>query len=225
MRVWLPKVRRQFLEGFKGVAYSQCRVVTLTAPGSADLPDRAAIDAWNLDAAKRRHHFEVLLRRECSGAPLSFFWVGELQRRGAIHYHGIVRGVAFLDQGRVRELAVRAGFGRIAEVQGVREAAGAAGAWQYFSKYLFKSLRDWPYRSQVVTCSRDWSVVRRIRKPGAKVVPSPWALLPESAWWADEGRRIAMATLGAEDPEPVPSWVTEIERDPESQMGLDESTG
>ena len=80
------------------------------------------------------------------------------------------------------------------------------GIWNYFSKYLFRSIKDWPYRSQVVTCSRDWSVVRRVRKPLAKS-PSPWAMLPESAWWLDEGRRVAVAALGADPPEVEPEWL------------------
>jgi hypothetical protein len=126
--------------------------VTLTAPGGAAhrLPDgrRCActppggidLAAWNAGAGKRWNEFVKALRREYG--ELEYFKAAEVQRRGALHFHVLIRaprgaGVLVVSQRRVRELAMAYGFGHAVDVQPVQPSHAG-----YVAKYVAKSADD-----------------------------------------------------------------------------------
>jgi hypothetical protein len=168
-----------------GVTY----LLTLTAPGTAPhrygphgrwcpcTPDYGLdLAEWNGHAARNWNKLVTDLRRGEIG-PLSYFRAVEIQKRGAIHFHVLVRvsRPVTLSMRSLRRLAVHHGFGHsvdLAPLGGSRARAGAAG---YVSKYVSKSVDDRrrvPYAHPVTgargagrwrtwTASRCWGVTMR----------------------------------------------------------------
>jgi hypothetical protein len=135
---------------------------TLTAPGG-DLD----CEVWNVDAGRRWHRFRDAVSDLAGSAARpsadssqarrrspAFWKVGEFQKRGAIHFHGLFRGLPFLPIEVVRAAAVRAGFGPRLEWHAPSNAAGLG---RYYSKYVLKGVEQWPRGHRVVTHSRDWA--------------------------------------------------------------------
>src|SRR4029077_14808789 len=94
-RYWLRGYERRFYAGLADVDLGLCKVLTLTAPGSDVLSNPAAIAKWNLGSTSKRNRFEQYFTR-LVGSLVSFYWVAELQLRGAIHFHGVARGVRWV---------------------------------------------------------------------------------------------------------------------------------
>lgn len=101
-----------------------------TPEGGVDLA------AWNASHSRRWNHFRTLLRRELS-PDAEYFRGVEVQQRGALHDHSMLWSPVALRVSRVRELAVRAGFGHSVDLVECRP--GSKKAAYYVSKYVTKS--------------------------------------------------------------------------------------
>ncbi len=157
---WKRREVARFLAGL--VEDETFTMLTLTAPGG-DLD----CEAWNADASRRWHRFRgavsdlaetAAVRRTRSIPPArrspAFWKVGEFQQRGAVHFHGLFRGLPFIPIELVRAAAVRAGFGPRLEWHAPHNLAGLG---RYYSKYVLKDVEQWPRGYRVVTYSRDWA--------------------------------------------------------------------
>jgi hypothetical protein len=116
------------------------------------------VEQWNKGAPKRWDRLMMALRKRFKGADLQFWKVGELQERGLIHYHIILKGLGVLPQPVLKELAVRVGFGPVCWVERPREVRGGIrGLLGYYGKYLTKGVRAWDVKGQhVITHSQRW---------------------------------------------------------------------
>jgi len=187
--------------------------VTLTAPGQDVLPfDRTlcnhsagvkcsgeigclveadALAIWHAGLALRWSHFMTDLR-DVLKVDVQFFKTWELQRRGALHAHAMLRVVGIVTDRRfraaVRMLSKRYGFGPELDVQQVdlscsREVAKRAG---YCAKYASKSadqlatVRRLDVTTGEVLCGgfRAWSSSRRWGETmcGVKARRRAWAV-------------------------------------------------
>lgn len=136
--------------------------VTLTAPSWRPhfLPDGSAcrctgggcegLAEWNADAGRRWNRFVRDLKRHLGTNDLAYFKATEIQRRGAIHYHFLLRrddGLPLaIRKGDVRRLAMKHGFGHSVDVQRVEP-----GHASYVAKYASKAAgerADVPWRGQ-----------------------------------------------------------------------------
>jgi hypothetical protein len=153
---WCRRVKAVLLSGLRAPGIDgESAFITVTAPGRAGgLVDEETIEAWNEGAARRWNHLRTIFRQHYPAA--EFFRVAELQGRGAIHYHVLVRGVPLLTREMLSAWAVRAGFGYVCDVRALRHAGGAAA---YLTKYLTKDVEEWPPGRRVWSCSARWRVV------------------------------------------------------------------
>jgi hypothetical protein len=167
---WKRRELARFLAGLVGGGVYT--MFTLTAPGG-DLD----CDEWNADAARRWNGFRIAITRLAESAAVRrtrslpsarrsppFWKVGEFQQRGALHFHGLFRGLPFVHVELVRASAVRAGFGPRLEWHAPHNLAGLG---RYYSKYVLKDVEQWPRGHRVVTCSRDWAVGWKGRSGGS----------------------------------------------------------
>lgn len=180
---WRPKVLAGLHAGL-GDDEHQYLAVLLTAPGDAGV-------AWNDTASERWHHFVTILRRRFPAADLQYWRVAELQTRGAVHFHFILRGLRYLpikdsDRGPgLRTLARRAGFGSFVGVKRPRDYPGSVrSAGYYFGKYLLKHYDHRIGITKLVTMSYRWRTawVRPAKTSGggwlfAGPVSASWDLL------------------------------------------------
>lgn len=160
---WKPYVQAVFASGWgkrgkdtlRTVDYSRDRFVLLTAPGDAGAD-------WNDGASKRWTVFYEHLRRRMPGrvaAQLAYFKVGELQERGAVHYHAYLRGIGFLPVATLRECALAAGFGPFVGIKRIEaRKGGLKGALAYLAKYLLKAtgVEAWGLKQHVMTHCHGW---------------------------------------------------------------------
>jgi hypothetical protein len=187
------------MAGVDGANPRELKAFTLTAPGTAELvamwqaeggnadelPEdtwvATAMAWWNDGAAQRWTEFLRRMRRDVS-ARLEAWKVGELQVRGAIHYHGLFRGARFIPMETMRANAVAAGFGWRIGLERVREERGGSRALLgYFTGYLLKAVGEWTRRAYVITMTHGWRVVWRPRRKN----PSPlnaWEFVSEREW-------------------------------------------
>ena len=136
--------------------------LTLTAPSWREhfLPDGSAckctgggcvdLDAWNATAGARFNRLMQDLRRHWE-LPAQYFKAAEVQRRGALHFHLLVRaGLPLaLHKGVLRRLAIKHGFGHEVDVQAAQPSHAA-----YVAKYVSKASderRDVPWRGHART--------------------------------------------------------------------------
>lgn len=163
---WARYAKASMLSGLKmSNADERVLFVTVTAPGQADGLDSAeAIAIWNGGASKRWNHLIELVRQAfpADRKEIQFFRVGELQVRGAIHYHLALRGVRWLPKELLQRLAVQAGFGYIVDVRPLRNIGGGV---MYFAKYFLKDADKWPSGRRVWSCSAQWRVKWSPRSP------------------------------------------------------------
>jgi hypothetical protein len=165
--------------------------VTLTAPGSrrhrrpdgqwcpCTPRDDADLGAWNATLGRRWTEFVQALSREL-GADLvtyddagkrhrefglAYFAAREVQRRGALHLHVLVRRrdgrPAALTVSQLRALAVAYGFGHAVDVQRLDPDRHVG----YVAKYVSKSASD---RRRVPWTAQQWA-----RIPGEIVAKTP----------------------------------------------------
>lgn len=156
-RLWRPEVEARFRAGWD-VPGTRYRLLTLTGPRfkhtaeQEDWNNFKVGPAWNRLRSSLSYH-----------GSFDYFRVSEMQRRGAIHLHVLVRGLE-LSSDKIGELAKRAGFGFI-EVSDWDEE-GVEEAWEYVSKYLFDPAIQRPYYA-----SRGWETFSD-DLPGASARPS-----------------------------------------------------
>lgn len=169
--IWAKLRRADFYSGLAGVGMERLRVMFVTAPGG-----ELDCEAWNEGASGRWHHLFTLMRQHFASAELEFWKVGELQRRGAIHYHVVVRSRVpiYISHGLLQRLAMMAGFGQVCGVEGVRPYAQPVRViLAYLGKYLTKACEAWPKGMHVVTKSYGWRLVwedRRLAKTPGRCV-------------------------------------------------------
>lgn len=136
-------------------------MLTLTAPGTRAhrLPDGSPcpctpaggvhLAAWNASHSRRWNHFRTVLRQ---GVPeVQFFRGVEVQNRGALHDHALVWSPVALSTVRLRDLALRAGFGHAVDLAPIEP--GSRKCAYYVSKYVTKATdsRDLvPWLAEVV---------------------------------------------------------------------------
>lgn len=182
--------------------------VLLTAPGADQLPDYWAIQEWNAGASKRWHHFMTLLRREWPTRDVQFWRVAELQERGAIHFHFVVRGLRRrqLSKRRLRRLAVQAGFGPIVGVARPQDyPGGVRSAGYYFAKYLLKAYPGNLPVKRMVTMSQGWKLSWvKHERPAS---PRPWIYRRAGQHqWGDVVWTATPPRPSPPDSSPAPSW-------------------
>lgn len=160
--------------------------LTLTAPGSDVLPwDRSkcrhsrgvacsgsigcvveslALALWHDGVGQRWSWFVTELRR-LSGVDVQFFKTWELQKRGALHLHSMMRPDGVISDRRfracIRLAASRYGFGGQVDVQvfSLSDTLQAARKAGYVAKYASKSADDLP---TVARCDRATGEIRSV---------------------------------------------------------------
>jgi hypothetical protein len=124
-------------------------VLLLTAPGDAP------VARFNRNASYYWNRFWTSAQRWYPG--LSYWKVAELQQRGHVHFHVILRGRSFIAVEQLRTLAVRSGFGAWVGIRRPTDyPGGARGAAWYLSKYLLKDYNRFAGLPTFVTMSRSW---------------------------------------------------------------------
>lgn len=156
------RVGRLFVSGWNDNPAKRLYFVTLTAPSevgghtmpSGDICPCTPVDGinlahWHADVGQRWSWFMTALRREIGEA--EYCKATEVQARGAIHFHALMRTKAHLTEGLVRSLAIAHGFGHEVDVKGVEAAQSAQGFAWYCAKYASKAADD---RHEVDTLDR-----------------------------------------------------------------------
>jgi len=140
-------------------------VLLLTAPGNV------TARSFNSLASFYWNRFWTSAARYWPG--LDYWKVAELQQRGHIHFHVIVRGIDFIDIEKFRRLAVRSGFGSFVGVARPSDyPGGVKGAAGYLSKYLLKDYQRNTDGPRFVTMSRGWPTLWR--EPVKRASRSSW---------------------------------------------------
>ena len=104
--------------------------------------------------ARWRKNWPKLLRRmKRAAATVAYLQIPEQHRNGAYHVHLLT--TADVSERWLKDNAASCGFGYIADIEPIRDAAKAA--W-YVSKYLTKDshLLKWPRYFRRVNMSRNW---------------------------------------------------------------------
>lgn len=173
--------RRAFIKRLRlGLAVQgsgeQPKFLTLTsAPGERPYESRERL-------ARRFAELRRRLGRAFPGSECEYGGVVETTRRGAVHFHVVLRGVPFMPSGPGSpwsRLAERCGFGPVVDIRRARSGLG-----RYLSKdlggYLSKDLSSgiFPPHFRRVRFSREWAPgwVLRGRRPRQPGEPSEWVL-------------------------------------------------
>lgn len=218
------RVRRVFDSGWTDSPADRMQLLTLTAPGSdvhylpsgeaceCTPPGGVVLGQWNASAGARWNDFITDVRRSIPGCEsLQYCKAAECQQRGALHFHAMVRSRVNLLKHRrkLRQLAIRHGFGHAVDVQAVSMGEGMrSSAASYCAKYVSKACDDrdampWmdadgelivgqgKYRTW--TCSRAWgSTMRQLRREQRE-----WAAMCAAV---REAQRTGWAAGGVERP-------------------------
>jgi len=178
---WRPKVMAKLHSGLGGDP-DRYLALLLTAPGDVNR------HYFNAHASHYWHRFWTSANRWFPG--LAYWKVAELQERGHVHFHAILRGRAFVDIEQLKVLAIRSGFGEWVSIKRCSDyPATTKGAAGYFGKYLLKDYlrfygepnlvsmsRTWPtnWRQPVKTPSTDrWITEWQLRQLRATAIPVP----------------------------------------------------
>lgn len=152
---WIRHGHLLIVSGFEPfAAVGDFRALTLTAPGMDLIRSSDDLVAWNRSHGRRLHSFLVMIRRLAPS--VEFVRILELQARGAIHSHWIMRGASHLTKRQVRRCAVAAGFGSQLDWSAVRTMEGLA---RYLVGYMMKSRDVFPSGTRVLVRSRGWTVI------------------------------------------------------------------
>lgn len=164
--------------------------------------DGVHLAEWNGQCSARWNRFIEQLRRE-TGIKLQYFRAAEVQQRGALHFHVLIRlprgrGAA-LSVKQVRRLAMDYGFGHSVDLAVVNDERAAG----YVAKYVVKacadrSLMPWVHRRTAEVTNghgryRCWTASRQWGTTMAEVRAA------QAAWWAD-----GAGAQAAQPPEPGP---------------------
>jgi len=128
------------------------REMCLTAPGFDQLRSVDQLVEWNRSHGERVNRFLKDARR--LAPDLAFVRVLELQKRGAIHSHWIVRGADHLAKRQIVKLALAAGFGPKVSWSKVRTMEGLQ---RYLVGYMMKSRDVFPAGTRVIVASQNWA--------------------------------------------------------------------
>jgi hypothetical protein len=177
-----------------------CEVCPCTPDGGVHLGE------WNGNCSARWNRFIEQLRRE-TGLQLQYFRGAEVQRRGALHFHVMVRlprsRGAVLSVAQIRRIAMAYGFGHEVSLDPITDHKAAG----YVAKYVSKSCADrvrmpWVHRRtgevtngygryRTWTSSREWGQsMKQVRAE-------------QAAWWAEragEAPPAQQAPTGPHDP-------------------------
>jgi len=165
---WIRHGHLVILSGFDPwSAVGDFRALTLTAPGMDRIGSADELIAWNRSHGRRLNSFLKMLRR--LAPDVQFVRVLELQERGAIHSHWIMRGASHLSKRQVRRCAIAAGFGSQLDWSAVRTMEGLA---RYLVGYLMKSRDVFPSGTRVLVCSQGWTVNQPGEAESAPTVPA-----------------------------------------------------
>lgn len=199
---WKPYVQAKF---FRGASRGErpLRVFALTAPGKLDgvewWKDERAAAAWNLSVNDRFAAFFDELRRVFKSAAIDYWKVIEYQKRGLVHFHGVIAGLSWIEFDLLRRLAVKHGFGPRVEFH--EPHGGLKRLCAYFTKYVLKNATDAapataPLRLHVVTSTHGWAPEWSSKRE--RTGPARWMWVPESAWWWAYGRAEFIASMGGD---------------------------
>lgn len=148
--LWAGDTRKRLLVNVEAYG-GDVALVTVTAPGTEQLPDTAAMRRWNASAPVRwrsLHRAAAQIARRRHGAFTLLTWTWEYQRRGALHKHLIVgvatareRAAAQTYVNALSDLRTQYGFGFVdrGKAHGGRrslELIPATRAARYVAKYL-----------------------------------------------------------------------------------------
>lgn len=189
-KTYRRRVRRVAISGTTRLPGDTVIMLTLTAPGDklhgtpsgevcACTPEGGVhLPSWNATASARWNRFCQDLRR-LWGIHVQYFKATEVQRRGAIHYHVLIRFPAargtVIHLPTIRRLAIEHGFGHSVDIAQVVDDAAAG----YVAKYASKAVdqrADLPWvnhdgevvkgqaRYRVWTASRRWGLTMRMVK-------------------------------------------------------------
>jgi hypothetical protein len=195
-----------------------CRSCPCTPAGGVNL------GKWNGECAARFNRFMQDLRRMLR-LQVQYFKGAEVQQRGALHFHVLVRLPASIgckvNRSALRALAMHHGFGHSIDVQAVDDHRAAG----YVAKYVSKSCTErdempWVHRRtgevvrghgryRVWTASRRWGVTMGEVRAA------------QAAWWAQGG---PTGATGAAPQGPAPT-APKAPLDPSSQSYTTASQG
>lgn len=158
---WRPRVLAKLHSGLQEDP-ERYLVLLLTAPGNVNR------FYFNSHASHYWHRFWTSANRWWPG--LQYWKVAELQQRGHVHFHVIVRGRTFIDVEQLRTLAVRSGFGTWVGIRRpIDYEARTKGAAGYLGKYLLKDYLRFAGEPNLVSMSRGWPLRWKepVRTPSA----------------------------------------------------------
>jgi hypothetical protein len=158
------------------------------------------LGVWNADCSKRLNRLIEDLRR-MTGVPVQYFRAAEVQDRGALHFHLILRmpksrGLVMTTKA-LRELALKHGFGHEAKLDPVDNGRAAS----YVAKYVSKACAErasmpWVDRRTGEVCPgngryRVWTSSRKwgLTMAGLRA--------EQAAWWATKQALAAGDPAGA----------------------------
>lgn len=99
-----------------GDILAECDMCPCTVAGGVSLP------AWNAVSGRRFNHFMTRLRQEYGDVQYSRG--AEVQDRGALHFHLMIRCTALLAVADVRRIAIECGFGHSVDLDCLKPIAG-----------------------------------------------------------------------------------------------------
>jgi hypothetical protein len=147
------RVGRIFVSGWTDNPLERLYFVTLTAPSeigghtmpSGDVCPCTPVEGinlaeWHANVGQRWSWFMTALRRVVGEA--QYCKATEVQDRGAVHFHALVRTEGQLSERVVRELAIGYGFGHAVDVQLLTGCKGAQKIAWYCAKYASKAADD-----------------------------------------------------------------------------------
>jgi hypothetical protein len=169
-RAYVRRARKKILKGLGGGKWHQ--EWTITAPGFCEAGCvsfkegrmgeerhtsgcRDACEVWNDGASGRFNRLMERVKRFFPGAKFEYIKAGELQERGAIHYHVALLGLPYFPEELRRRLLVESGFGRLDKIK--HRPTFQWVCW-YLTKYFTKSVgpTSWRRKERVLTNSKDW---------------------------------------------------------------------
>jgi len=193
---WLARVHAGVQSSALHGRPHELKFLTVTAPGvftsALGAADDSAIERWNGTSARCWRRLVALLRGVFPLERIEYVRVSEFQRRGAVHFHALVL-MPYLPKEEFHRLAVEAGFGTSARIEGVRSVSGVA---RYLTKYLLKSVLGDGHASGAhpVSSSHGWgegvwrtSYDWRSETPRPRLDPRGWLTRRVEAWARREG--------------------------------------
>lgn len=131
--------------------------------------------SWKKDGAVRKFANDLRTWAKRQGVDiLAYFWSGEVQKRGALHYHILILGAPYISKEQLRAWWSH-GF---VDIRAVRDYVGA---FKYLGKYLWKwghlasdpdDLPDWWFYFSIYS-KRRYGFSRWFTRPPVERVP-PW---------------------------------------------------